>query len=88
MPKFGTHSNRLRHMLSNALSAASPTQADLARAAGISYHALRQYRKGERTPSPAVVRRIAQALRAQAERLTRMAGDLEAAERPPERRRR
>ena len=75
-------------MLKQALETAIPTQPELAKAAGISYHALRQYRKGERTPSPAIIRRIAQALRSHGARLTRVADELEAAaERTPRTRR-
>jgi transcriptional regulator with XRE-family HTH domain len=66
-------------MLKQALEAAIPTQPELARAAGISYHALRQYRKGLRTPSPDVIRRIARALRQQGGKLQRLADELEAA---------
>ncbi len=68
-------------MLKKALEAAIPTQPELARAAGITYHALRQYRKGLRTPSPDVVQRIARALRAQGGKLVRLAGELERASR-------
>ena len=66
-------------MITQALEAAIPTQAELAKAAGISYHALRQYRKGERTPPPAVVRRIARALRGHGARLAKLADALEVA---------
>ena len=39
-----------------------PTLRDLARDAKVSYHAIRQYRKGQRTPPPAVLARLAEAL--------------------------
>jgi transcriptional regulator with XRE-family HTH domain len=66
-------------MLAKALEAAIPTQPELARAAGITYSALRQYRKGQRTPAPAVLRRLARALRTQGGKLGRLADQLEAA---------
>lgn len=66
-------------MLTKALKAAIPTQPSLARAAGISYSALRSYRRGERTPPPPVLRRLARALRAQGGKLGRLADELEAA---------
>ena len=56
-------------MVSKAIEAAFLKQPALAKAAGISYHALRQYRKGQRTPSAAVIRRLAKALREQGARL-------------------
>lgn len=75
-------------MIKQALEAAIPTQPELAKAAGITYHALRQYRKGQRTPPPDVIRRLAKALRGQGERLSRLADELEAAAaRTPTRRR-
>jgi len=48
-------------MLGHALDL--PTLRDLARDAKVSYHAIRQYRKGQRTPPPAVLTRLAGALR-------------------------
>ena len=66
-------------MLQQALKAAIPTQPGLAKAAGISYHALRQYRKGLRTPSADVIRRIARALRQHGGKLQRLADALERA---------
>ncbi len=77
MPKLGTPNLRLRHLLHKAIEAAFLKQPELARAAGISYHALRQYRKGQRTPAPAVIRRLAQALRQQGKRLAQLAAELE-----------
>ena len=78
MPKLGTP-KQLRRMLAKTLDLATPTLRVLARKAGISYHAIRQYRKGMRTPPPVVVRRLAKALRAQSGTLARAAGGLEAA---------
>jgi transcriptional regulator with XRE-family HTH domain len=64
-------------VLHKAIEAAFLKQPELARAAGITYHALRQYRKGERTPSPAIVKRIAKALREQGTKLGKLAAELE-----------
>jgi len=77
VPKLGTPNLRLRTLLHKAIEAAFLKQPELARAAGISYHALRQYRKGKRTPSPEVVRRIAKALREQGGKLKKLAAELE-----------
>lgn len=77
--KSSTHNVRLRRMISKAIEAAFLKQPALARAAGISYHALLQYRKGARTPSPAVIRRLAKALRDQGVRLGELAAELEQA---------
>lgn len=74
-----THNVRLRRVISKAIEAAFLKQPALARAAGISYHALLQYRKGARTPSPAVIRRLAKALRDQGARLAQLAAELEQA---------
>jgi transcriptional regulator with XRE-family HTH domain len=60
-------------MLRTLLDLATPTLRDVARAAGISYHAIRQYRLGERTPSPPVRRAIVAAVRRQAGRLAKSA---------------
>ena len=91
MPKFGTSQvhQKVRRMLKHALEAAIPTQPELAKAAGISYHALRQYRKGLRTPPPDVIRRIARALRQHGGKLQALADELErTAAAPPTRTRR
>lgn len=65
-------------MVRKALEAVIPKQPDLAKAAGISYHALRQYARGQRTAPPDVVRKIARALREQGKRLAKLADQLEA----------
>jgi len=70
-------------MISKAIEAAFLKQPALAKAAGISYHALLQYRKGARTPSPAVIRRLAKALRTQGARLAQLAAELEQAAKAP-----
>jgi len=62
--------------LKDALAAATPSLRQFARSAGISYHAIRQYSKGERTPSPRVIRALAVALTQQAKTLALAAGEL------------
>jgi transcriptional regulator with XRE-family HTH domain len=66
-------------MLVQVLDAATPTLRDIAREAGISYHAIRRYREGARTPHPAVLRKLALALRARGGKLAQWAKALEAA---------
>jgi transcriptional regulator with XRE-family HTH domain len=77
VPNFGTSQKQVRRMLVKALKAAIPTQPELARAAGITYSALRQYRKGQRTPKPDVLRRLARALRQQGGKLAKLAKQLD-----------
>jgi transcriptional regulator with XRE-family HTH domain len=50
-------------MIMQLLDLATPTLRDLAAEAGITYHAARAYRKGQRTPSAVVLRRLAAAMR-------------------------
>jgi transcriptional regulator with XRE-family HTH domain len=70
-------------MIGKAIEAAFLRQPALARAARVSYRALRAYRLGQRTPPPAVIRRIAKALRDRGARLAKLAAELEqAAEKP------
>jgi len=70
-------------MLKQALKAAIPTQPQLAKMAGVTYSALRSYRRGERLPPPAVLRRLAKALGVQGRKLVELAAELErAAEQP------
>jgi transcriptional regulator with XRE-family HTH domain len=64
-------------MLANVLDYAAPTLREVARDAGISYEAIRSYRKGLRTPPPAVIKRLAVVLRARGGRLTKLAAQLE-----------
>jgi transcriptional regulator with XRE-family HTH domain len=47
--------------------------------AGVSYFAIRQYRRGQRTPSAVVLKRLARALRKQGGKLGKLADELEAA---------
>jgi len=70
-------------MLGKALDLATPTLREIAREAGVSYHAMRLYRAQQRTPAPQVLARIVKALRAQSADLAKVANELErAAERP------
>lgn len=64
-------------MLAKTLDLAAPTLREIAADAGISYHAIRQYRLGERTPPAAVIRRLAKVLRRRAGRLSQLADQLE-----------
>ena len=64
-------------MLANVLDFAAPTLREIAAEAGISYHAIRQYRLGERSPTPAVIRRLAEVLRARGGKLQTLAAQLE-----------
>jgi transcriptional regulator with XRE-family HTH domain len=66
-------------MLSSALRVANLKQAQLAKDAGITYYAFRQYWYGKRTAPPAVLKRIAKALRAHSGKLQHLADDLERA---------
>jgi transcriptional regulator with XRE-family HTH domain len=63
-------------MLRQALDTATPTLRDIAKAAGVGYHAVRQYRLGARTPDPTAVRALAAALDRQARTLKRLADQL------------
>lgn len=65
-------------MLMESLDAATPSLRDLAREAGISYHAIRQYRKGKRTPDTQVLRHLVVALRKRSGRLAKLADELAA----------
>lgn len=64
-------------MTMKGLSLATPSLKDVAREAGISYHAVRQYKRGHRVPSPAVQRRLIAAFRGFADDLAKVADDLE-----------
>jgi len=77
-----TTSRRVRSLLRELLDLATPTLRDVARAAGISYHAIRQYRLGERTPAPAVLARLAGALERHAHRVAHRAAALTRGTRP------
>ncbi len=64
-------------MLAKVLDYVAPTLREVAREAGISYEAIRSYRKSLRTPPPAVIRRLAAVLRARGGRLAKLAAQLE-----------
>jgi transcriptional regulator with XRE-family HTH domain len=64
-------------MLATLLDYAAPTLREVAAQAGISYSAIRQYRKGKRSPPPAVIRRLAGVLRARGGKLQTLAVQLE-----------
>jgi transcriptional regulator with XRE-family HTH domain len=64
-------------VISQAIETAFIRQPELAKAAGVSYSALRAYRAGKRVPSPDVARRIAQALRKQGGKLKKLAAEIE-----------
>jgi transcriptional regulator with XRE-family HTH domain len=66
-------------MLANVLDAVAPTLREVAREAGISYEAIRSYRKGLRSPPSAVIRRLAAVLRARGGKLRTLAAELEQA---------
>lgn len=79
MPKLITLNVRTRRMLRKALKVATPSLREIAQAAGLSYHAIRLYQAGIRTPEAAVVRRLVKALRGQSRELAKLADELEAA---------
>ena len=64
-------------MLAKVLDFTAPTLRELARDAGISYEAIRSYRKGQRTAPAAVIRRLAEVLRSRGGRMRELAGELE-----------
>jgi transcriptional regulator with XRE-family HTH domain len=68
---------RANRLVAAAVEAAALPVEALAIRAGLSSSALRRYRLGDRTPSPDVLRRLAEELRSQAKRLERLAHNLE-----------
>jgi AcrR family transcriptional regulator len=66
-------------VIAKVLDFAAPSLKEIAREAGISYGAVRHYRKAKRTPPPAVIRRLAAVLRARGGRLRSLAAQLEQA---------
>jgi AcrR family transcriptional regulator len=64
-------------LLAQVLDFAAPSLREIARDAGISYGAIRHYRKAKRTPPPAVIRRLAAVLRARGGKLRTLAAELE-----------
>lgn len=85
MGKLTTHDYTERRMLVTLLDAATPSLRDIAREAGISYHAIRRYREGQRTPSPEVLRTLLAALRGRSARLAKLVAKLETAAQTPTR---
>jgi len=76
-------------MLRKALDAATPSLRVIAREAGVSYHAIRLYRAGIRTPAPKVLRALIAALRKHTGQVVKAIDELErAAAEPPTRTRR
>jgi len=73
---------QVRGLVVKVLKAANLSLAELAKAAGISVHAIRMYRKGLRTPPPAVRKRLAAALRRHSARLAKLADQLEQGDTP------
>lgn len=63
-----------------ALDAATPTLRELARDIGVSYHAIRLYRRGLRTPSPETRQALVTALRKRSAQLAAFADAIERAE--------
>jgi len=72
-----TVNTRIRPVLATGLSTATLTLRQLAREAGVSIYAARLYKRQERTPGAPVIRRIAKVLRNRAQRLARVAEQLE-----------
>ena len=70
--------DRVNRLVADALEAATLAVEELATRAGLSSSALRRYRLGDRTPSSAVLGRLAGELRQQARQLQRLAHNLEA----------
>jgi hypothetical protein len=64
-------------MLAHVLDAVAPTLREVARDAGISYEAIRSYRKGIRTPPRAVIQRLVRVLRKRGGKLQQLADQLE-----------
>jgi len=63
-------------MLTKVLDYAAPSLKVLAKQAGITWFAIRQYRRGQRTPPPAVIRRLAAVLHARGGKLRTLAAQL------------
>jgi len=66
-------------MLRKTLDAAAPSLREIAREAGISYHAIRLYRAGIRTPKPKALQALIRALRKRTVQVSRLVDQLEAA---------
>ena len=68
---------RANRLVAKALTAAAVAMEELAKRAGMSSSALRRYRLGDRAPSVDALRRLAAALRDQADQLQEVANELE-----------
>jgi len=68
-------------MLAKVLDYAAPSLKVLAKQTGVTWFAIRQYRRGQRSPPPAVIRRLAGVLRARGGKLRTLAAQLEQASR-------
>lgn len=75
--KLATYTNKVRAMVMKALNLGTPNLKDVAREAGISYHAVRAYKRGHRVPSPQVCHQLAEALRRFADGMRLAADDLD-----------
>jgi transcriptional regulator with XRE-family HTH domain len=73
---MATDTREIRMLLREALDAVRPNLRELGDQAGVTHHAIRQYRLGARTPSPQVLRRLAGTLRYHARKLERYADRL------------
>ena len=71
------YSKKLRHLLTRALMAATPTLRDIAERVGVSYHTTRSWARGSRTPSPELRLKLARVLRKQATDLQKLAQRIE-----------
>jgi transcriptional regulator with XRE-family HTH domain len=70
-------------MLRKALDAATPSLREIAREAGISYHAIRLYRAGIRTPKPKALQALIRALRKHTGQVSKLVDALERAAHQP-----
>jgi transcriptional regulator with XRE-family HTH domain len=75
-------------MLRKALDAATPSLREIAREAGVSYHAIRLYRAGIRTPKPKALQALIRALRKHTGQVAKAIDELERAAQTPTRTRR
>lgn len=67
-----------RDLFQRAVQAATPTVETIALQLRVSSSALRRYRLGNRVPRPEIAGKLARLLRAQAQVMVRLAGQLEA----------
>ncbi len=71
------HSNRVRQLLAQLLDVATPTLRDLADEAGVTYFAIRSYKRAERIPPADVLRRLAAAMRKRGGQMAKAAATFE-----------